>query len=216
MKKLFFIISLICAMASVHAQKTEKDVFSKEKLIWYGLDFSQARFVGQFDQGAGAAPATAQDIKQKYIPAWNKLVIDEPNKFDIKNFFRKPTVIYDIAPVEKNNDNINEDKLLDINEFSFTNPNSVVEKIVNGYSKGDNAEGLGLVFIVESVNKANVEMRVYVTYFDIASHQVIFSEKVTGKPRGIGLRNYWGGAVFDVMEMVEKYHYGVWKRKYLK
>lgn len=216
MKKLVVLLTFICAVTFVFAQNTGKDIFSKDSLIWCGLDFSMAKFVGQFDQGSGAAPVSALDLKQKYIPAWNILVVNEPKKFDIKGVFRKSTVIYDIGVTENSNGKINEDNLMSRNEFTFDDPGAVVEKIVGGYSKGENTEGIGLVFIVESISKASVEMSVYVTFFDIASQKVIFTEKVTGEPRGIGIRNYWAGAVYEILLIIEKKHYGIWKKKYAK
>ena len=91
MKKI--VLSLLLATASIgFAQFTAKDVFSAKSIVWFGLNFTEARMVGQFDQAMGAGPATASDLKNKWMPNWNGLIQSEPKNFKIAEAFKKNEV----------------------------------------------------------------------------------------------------------------------------
>lgn len=214
MKRIIFVIALFVSAHSLSAQQTTSDVFSGDDIVWYGLDFSNAKFVGLFDQAVGAGAASAYDLKTKHIPSWNTLILSEPSKYDIGKTFRKTNVYNDVRPVEKVNNKIDEDKMMTYNEFSFDNPEDVVKKSIRKYSGGDKSQGLGVVFIIESFHKDRQEAALYVTFFDIATKNLIFTERLIGKAKGIGLRNYWGGAIFNVLIQIQKTEFNAWKRKY--
>ncbi len=61
-------------------------------------------------------------------------------------------------------------------------------------------DGYGLVFIVESYSKTAVKGNIWVTFFHVPTKKVVFTKKMAGKASGFGVRNYWTGAVFDVMK----------------
>ncbi len=74
MKHLIILTAFIYIGLTSFAQKTAKDFLNGDEMVWYGLDFSHAKFVGSFDQGYGAAPASGSDIKAKYMSSWNMVV----------------------------------------------------------------------------------------------------------------------------------------------
>jgi len=215
MKKIIFYTMLMGTFFFAKSQATLSEIFSGDNIVWYGLDFTNSRFIGQFDQAVGAGPASAYDIKTKHIPSWNSLILSESTKYDIGKTFRKTSVYNDISPVEKVNAKIDEDKLMSYNTYSFSDAQSTVSNCVKKYSGGDQSSGLAVVFIVEYFHKDQQEASVYVTFFDIASKNVLFSEKIIGKAKGIGLRNYWGGAIYSVLTQIQKTEYAAWKKKYL-
>lgn len=201
---------------SAIAQNTAKDVFTKDQIVWYGLDFSKAKMIGAFDQGAGAAPASGSEIKAKYIPTWNTLILNEAPKYDLKRTFRKTEVYKDLSVVEKSNSKIDPDDFLTFNDYKFNNSNSIIETIINNYVNGDKTEGIGVVFIVEYFNKNETKASYYVTFFDIATKKVLFTEHMTGKAGGIGLRNYWARTIKDVLDQIDEGTYKSWKNSYGK
>lgn len=118
MKKI--VLCLLLATASVgFAQFTAKDVFSSKSIVWYGLNFTEAKMVGQFDQAMGAGPASASDLKNKWMPNWNGLIQSEPKNFKIAEAFQKNDVFYDVTPTEKANYAISTDDLMSFNAFKF-------------------------------------------------------------------------------------------------
>ncbi len=212
MKKLFFNL-LIAATGSMFAQNTAKDIFSANGIVWYGLNFSEAKLVGQFDQAAGAGAASSSDLKNKWIPSWNTLVVTEPQNFKLGEAFHKNEVYYDLAPTEKDNQGINLDNLMSYNPYSFTDAQKTAQKIISKLGTGDKKEGIGVTFIVESFNKSLEEASVYVTIFDIKTKTILVLDKITGKPKGIGLRNFWAGAIKHIIKQINDYNYNAWSKK---
>lgn len=216
MKTITFIFISMAISIQQKAQNKEGDVFTKDEIVWIGLDFSKAKLVGQFDQGAGVMPATGSDIKVKYIPAWNMLILNEQKKYNIGKAFRKIKVFNDIGIVEKSNSAIDVDNLITYNDYKFDNSNTTIQEIISGYSRGEKADGIGLVFIIESFNKPAERASLYVTFFDIATKKVLFTEKMIGKPGGFGLRNYWAGSIKNILNQIDDRAYKVWKKNSIK
>lgn len=212
MKKIILSLLMVSTLG-VFAQFTAKDVFSSKTIVWYGLNFSEAKMVGQFDQAMGAGPASGNDIKNKWIPQWNSLIMTEQKNFKIKEAFQKDEVFYDITPTEKQNQNINSDDLMSFNTYTFKDAQKTAKEIVSKLKGGEKTEGIGVTFIVESFNKSMDEAVVYVTVFDIKTKNVLILERMVGKPMGIGLRNFWAGAMKHVIKQITTDYYNLWKSK---
>ena len=203
MKKLFllsfFILSSIC---SIYAQ-SNAELFNSAKMVWFGVDMSRSKLVGV--EGF----TDPYDIQKRYVPAWNSLVLSEAEKYDVRKFFKKGEVVNDIIAVEAVNEKINPGEWVKMN--TYTLDKSEIAGMVKKY-KGTEKEGLGLVFIVESFDKFKESGFIYVTFFNIASKEVILTEKLTAKAGGFGVRNYWAKTIFGVMEQSEK-KMGAWKKQ---
>lgn len=212
MKKIIILILSVFTITSCINAQSAKDVFSTNEIVWYGLDFTKAKFVGQFDQGLGAMPASGLDMRNKWIPEWNALIPKEAKNFDLEETFRKDNVYYDIAPVNEVNSNI------DVNDCMSLNPGKIeksdIDAIIKKYKTGDKKEGIGLVFIIENFNKGYEMADVYVTFFDIATKKVLICEKTSGKVKGIGMRNYWAGAIKAILKQIDRVEYKIWKTRY--
>jgi hypothetical protein len=212
MKKLLSLSIIFIAALSMNAQSA-KDVFSKNEIVYFGLDFSKAKFVGQFDQGMGLGPATGSDMRNKWAGSWNDLIAKEQPKFDLRKTFRKDNVIYDLKSIYEINKKIDPDNCMSYNEGKIS-PNDVSE-MVKALSPDIKKEGIGLVFNVENFNKNTQMADMYVTFFDIATKKVLLTEKVSGKATaGVGIRNYWASGVKDVLKQIDENEYKNWKSKY--
>lgn len=210
MKKIVLSL-LIAASGSCFAQNTVKEVFSSNTMVWYGLNFSEAKMIGQFDQAMGAGPATASDLKNKWIPGWNNLIQTEQKNYKLKEAFKKDEIFYDIASTEKQNFSINTSELMSFNGFNFKDPQKTVSSIISKLKGGEKADGIGVTFIVESFNKTTDEASIYVAVFDIKTKNILILEKMIGKPMGIGLRNFWAGAVKHIIKQITTEYYNKWK-----
>lgn len=212
MKKI--ILSLLLAVSfGVFSQNTAKEVFTSNTIVWYGLNFSKAKMIGQFDQAMGAGAASGADLKNKWIPAWNSIILTEPKNFKIKEAFHKDDVFYDVTATEKLNANINSEELMTFNSYKFDDAQKTVKDIIAKLKGGEKTEGIGVTFIVESFNKSLDEAVFYVTIFDIKTKNVLIMERIVGKPVGIGLRNFWAGAVKHVLKQITTDYYKIWKLK---
>ena len=209
MKKIICFTLLIANVAITTAQDA-KSVFSATEIVQYGLDFTKAKFVGGFDQVGGAGAATGSDMKSKWIPSWNSLIQNEQPKYDLKKTFRKDNVYYDISSLNELNSKI------DVDACMVPNPGKIEKSDIEGMVKkytGEKKEGVGLVFIVENFNKGSQMADVYVTFFDIATKKVLLCEKESGKAMGIGMRNYWAGAIKAILKQIDEGDYKNWKNK---
>jgi hypothetical protein len=113
--------------------------------------------------------------------------------------------------VEKNNKAISPDDVMTYNSHSISREE--VSKIISKYDQGDKTEGLGLVFVVESFDK-NIPYGAYwVTFFDIKTKKVLFTERCAGTPIGIGLRNYWAGSLKNVLTDIREQKFKMWKKQ---
>lgn len=203
------IACLLLAGLNLKAQDASK-VFSATEIVWFGMDFTKAKFVGQFDQGMGAMPATGGDMRNKWIPQWNSLISTEQQNFDFKKALDKESVYYDIASVNTINSKINPDGCMDVNPGKIER--SAIDGMVKKYSATDKKEGVGLAFIVENFNKGAQVADIYVTFFDIATKKVLICEKMSGAARGVGMRNYWAGAIKAIIKELGSGTFKSWKK----
>ena len=200
-------IAFIGLSRPVYSQ-TAKVIFSSPEppVTYLGIDFSQARLIGD-------GSAIASDFKEKHFPGINQVVINEPKKYDIAKALQRSTITNDIAVTESINAKIEADK---ITASSGADDNrldaAAIANIVNSYDLSGKT-GIGLVFIVENLNKPAAKGTMYVTFIDMASRKVLFTERMTGKASGFGNKNYWARSVFAVLEQIEKSKYKEWKTR---
>jgi hypothetical protein len=204
MKKI--ILSLLVLASGTFAKAQDaKSALSATEIVWFGLDFTKAKFVGGFDQVGGAGVATGSDMKTKWIPGWNALILNEPQHFDFKKSFRKDNVVYDLKSMNELNSKIDVDACMAYNEGKIEM--SEIDGMVKKYKADVKKEGIGVSFIIENFNKGTQMADVYVTFFDIASKKVLICEKVSGKAMGIGMRNYWAGAIKAILKQIDATEY---------
>ena len=208
MKKLLTLFFLAGCIGLTAQDKSK--IFSNTELVWFGLDFTKATFVGQFDQGMGAAPANGLDMKNKFIPQWNNLIAGEQKKYDLKRAFRKDNIIYDMNSVNDLNAKIDVDVCMSFNPGKIER--SQIDEMVKKYSSGQK-DGVGLSFIIENFNKGTQTSSIYVTFFDIATKKVLLCERMEGKAMGVGIRNYWAGSIKHILDQIDEGAYKTWKGK---
>jgi hypothetical protein len=211
MKKLFIVLLLGVSVCAIAQKKySAKDFFAENTIVWYGIDYSKSRFVGSFAQFQDAGTIDGTTLKNKYFPGWNNLVLNERKKYDLARFFKKESVYYDLTPVEKINETTDADKVMQNNDYTLSE--SEISKMVARYKGGDKNEGIGVVFITESYNRAAESASYYVVIFDVASKKVLITDKFKEKPGGIGIKNYWASTILKTLEDVSK-NYDKWRSK---
>jgi hypothetical protein len=210
MKQLKTLIVLLF-VASIAVAQDRSDVFREDaKITWLGLDFSQAKLIGDREK-----LGSESDIRH-LIEAWNNLIVTEGEKFDIALAIDKKKIEKNIQPTLDNNASLDVLSMLSNAEKDYIHLNrDGVASIVSSYDfKG--ISGIGMMFNVESFSKLNEEASVWVTFIKLDTKEVLFSERVTGEPRGFGMRNFWGGALFMMMERIKKKEYPMWRKKYYR
>jgi hypothetical protein len=67
------------------------------------------------------------------------------------------------------------------------------------------------MFIMESMDKSSKQANMFVTFVDMASRKVLFTERMSGEAGGFGFRNYWVRPVSEVIEKIQKRKYKEWR-----
>jgi protein-arginine kinase activator protein McsA len=177
------------------------EVFTTKEITWCGLDFSHARL-------NGPGLETSSIVKDNLLSTWNETILKEKSKFNLRKFLRKKIVKYDMSAVNiLNNEVVSQG-------FNSSLDISQIGSIVKSYNI-NSSSGIGLVFNVESFDKASDRAWLYATFFDLSSKKILFTEKLTGKGKGVGSKSFWVNAMFDIFEQIAKKKYGMWKKQYI-
>lgn len=210
--KLVFACILVGTSTFLFGQKVD-DLFkqSDTEIVWLGVDFSKVQLVGDFSQFADAGKKSTVDIKDRYFPGWNGLILNERDKYDIKGMLRKEKLTYSIDMVSNLNSTAATEEMETDNPRKFSTQE--IEEHVRTYN-WESKNGIGIVFIAEVLNKAETEAWFHFAAIDLSTKTVLLTERMRGTPAGIGLRNYWAGAIYDVVKEIKNKKYKDWKSKY--
>lgn len=190
MKKGIFILTL-CLISITSFSQNHNRVKEANQVVWFGIDFSQMHLRG-VENSFNNIPA----IRDEFFEQWNLLVLQEKAKYDIAGAFRKETVYTQIATVLERNKQKDMNNLLSLDDYSL--PVDSIYRIVKNYDANYPAN-IGLLFIVESLDKVDMKVAIWVTFFDIHTKEILFARRVTGMPKGIGFRNFWAGGIYKVI-----------------
>jgi hypothetical protein len=213
MKKIF-LLGLIFSTYFLQAQ-TIQDFFADKAgtVTWLGIDYSHVKLAGEFTQFKDAGPISPEEIRDKYFPAWNTLMIQEASKYDFKGMFMLSALPSDLGLVTAVNAAADPGMMKDGNLNKFTCQD--ISGFIKNYAL-DGKEGLGIVLIADILNKTAESAGYFVTVFNMKSKEVLLCEYVTEKAGGIGIRNYWAGSLYNMVKDGKKSLYWAWKSKYSK
>lgn len=207
MKKIIILLSLSFLISNSTFSQTINDLFdskSEVKITWLGIDYSHVRLIGGFSQFNGSGENTAEDIQNKYFPAWNLFVFREADKYNIKKMLRKREVDINIDMVKELNEKA------DASEFNAHNaPNYSDEDIrefVNEY-KLSNIKGLGVIFIAEYLNKDKAKALYHYIVINNATNEILLHEKLIESAGGFGVRNFWARSFYSAIKRIGQKYY---------
>ena len=198
---LLFIITTIPIVSQSH-----KQVFDCKQIVFFGIDFSMASMIGPADFKSG------EEIRNTYFEAWNNILFSERKRYNLIKTFGKDSVDYDFSIVKERNKLPSPEKI--VTEVSSKISTDDIIKIISTYKTESYKDGTGLVFIVESFSKPDQKGNFYVVFFDIETKKVLLCEKLSEKPGGFGLRNYWIRTIYNGLDDIEDDLWDSWKEKY--
>ncbi|PZR30104.1 MAG: hypothetical protein DI538_23495 [Azospira oryzae] len=207
-KHIRFFLTVSVALILFSAKAQTSDLFDpKTSFTWLGIDFSQAKVIGERER-----IATDTQLKDM-IAAWNELMIKEASKYNVKKAFHKEQVTTDFSPV------ISHNEALDLSAVLVDNPTDegdfntgVINDIIQSYDFGS-LNGIGLMLNVERFSKPADKATIWFTFVNMDTKELLFTEQMTAPPAGRGVRNYWGSTVFLMLERIEKKEYPVWSKR---
>lgn len=226
MKKSLITSLLLLAVTFGNSQTAEDLFMSKDvEVTWLGVDFSHVKLIGDFSHGGklavpggygsvqfgdGTTLSTVY-IRDEYFPKWNKLIVTEDRKYDIRGMLRKGYISIDIGMLMKINANAATEDMEAYKTPFYTKEN--LEEFISEYNI-EKKEGIGVFFIAECLNKTEVEAYFHFVAINMKSKEILVYKRLRGKPQGAGLRNYWAGSIFHIIEEIRDRHYKVWKKRF--
>lgn len=210
MKTKFFTVIVLLALfcsGPASGQYSRPDIFKVYEITWYGCDFSLIRLIGR----EGFIDPVA--IKEIYFNEINNLVRYEPKKYDLKKTFSKQYVEIDLALVRERAKLVDVDQMVLETGEVYKFDEATVQAVISEYDLAGK-EGIGVVFIMESFNKAQDMGYMWVAFFDVVNGNVLLTEKMSGKAGGFGWRNYWAKTVYNVLKQIESKRYKAWMKSF--
>ena len=211
MKKLLLMCLLLICIVSAKAQ-TVQDLFhpGEVKISWLGVDFSHVKLIGNFAEFFEAGDKSTWQIRDIYFPSWNRIILEESAKYDIRGMLRTYDIYYDIDMIMDLNARAPLEEMESYNTPKFTGED--IESFVRDYNL-EGKEGIGVLFIAECLNKSAMEAYFHFVAINMVTGEVLLHERLRGEPKGFGLRNYWANSMYRIIKDIQYYYYGSWKSK---
>lgn len=194
-----FALLLLLNVKPVTAQTKEDITGGTAEITWLGMDFTQAKFIGAATQFKDAGEITNGEFRDKFIPGWNQLFINEEKKYDVAKVVHRTAIKHAMEVTEKANNAIKGD-------FFTNNPDDYMHldaEKVEGLVKKYNFQGktgIGLIFFIEGMSKGKDQASAWVAYVDMKGKKVLMSQHITGKAGGFGFKNYWAKAFYNILK----------------
>ncbi len=185
--------------------QTMADVMNnRTDITWVGLDFTAATFTPAMDF------IEVQNNVDLALARWNALLEQEPAKFDLGTALGSTRTKNNTTIMQVVNAGLSPHDLIQGSARPLDA--AKIPGMVAGYKT--EGEGVGVVFIVELFDKTAVQSIFHVTFFNMATKEVLHTERMVSKPGGFGLRNYWAGGVSNVLKAIKSDYAKMWKKRF--
>lgn len=208
-KNLFLLFSalFVFTVNTLFAQKKSDILNEATPMTYLGVDFSQTKVINDF-------ATTAADIKNRHFAGINQVIIGEPKKFDWPKYLDRGNITNDIAAVTAINEKVDEKNISSTSTADETHlKESDIQGMVNKYDLSGK-KGVGLVVIMESLSKPSEAASMYITFIDMASKKVLYTERMVEKAGGFGFRNYYASTIYKVMQTIKKSKLKSWRSSF--
>lgn len=169
-----------------------------QKITWYGIDFSHSWFINH------KAFNDADNLANHLVFDWNRIVVENKNKYNLKKFFNKSEVLYQIEPVMEENIASNIKARITDNRNPAVITIDSLQKIINNYNIKNPDTEVGLVLIAVSLDKIKKRGTYFVTFFNTTTKEILITQKIDGGPHGFGMIEYWSTTYFEVLKKAAK------------
>ncbi|MBN2668459.1 MAG: hypothetical protein JXR60_04445 [Bacteroidales bacterium] len=198
MKK-FLLLSLIIVLTKIYAQD---QIFKSKQLTFYGLDFTNAQFIGTFGFNQKAK------IQDFHFPDWNYMFEKERRKYNLSDAFRMKQINYDFSIVNKRNSEFDIYEKISDEDFDTELGEEDIRPILKAYAN-PNHKGLGLLMVVESMSYFKNLAVVWLCFFDSETGDSYLIKRIRGEAGGLNFRNWWARSFYNVLESA-KLNYPYW------
>lgn len=180
------------------------DFLKTREILWVGINFAKSKFTREgFDFN--------QETLQHHLQEWNRLILNDQKKYDIRMSFRKPIMKYDLSVVTKLNKSL---KVNDILTLFISSQHVHSDEQMSNYAASLELPATlpyALMFVVESFDTTVKTAAIWVVITKTDTHEVVLCEKFLKKPAGIGLRNYWARTFYNVFYDIQSDAFRRWE-----
>ncbi len=213
MKKITLIAFIILSFINIGRAQTADELFKPGRIRWLGIDYSHVKLIGDFSQFMGAGETTLASVRNTYFPAWNQLLVEEPEKYDLKSMLRKDDILFDLDMITAMNAKTPFETMEATKSPVYSKED--IQKLVRNYNTKENT-GIAAMFVAESMNKFLNEAYYHFIVIRLSDNEILIHQRLRGEPIGAGIRNYWAGSYLKVMKEIQKTYYPQWKATYVK
>ena len=164
-------------------------------IVYYGIDFTLVKFIGSSGFNDPA------HIVDEYFDRINQKIIMEQDKYDMGIFFRRRDFDIDLEMLSGRNRSVNPYDVVTNSNHSISEEQ--IRELVSTYNP-QAQEGIGLVIVMESLNKLRERGEMYFVLFDIKTKKVVHIRKESGEPSGFGITNYWMKPVYEAIKKLRR------------
>jgi hypothetical protein len=202
------LIIILCLCINSAFTQAFKDVFDANTTITYlGIDFTNVKVIGHQD-------GEVMDLVDRQFSGINQLVLDEPKKYELTKALKRDQVPSDLSFVKEKNKTTTVEKVVSTDQADEKHLTmDAVAGIVKGYNFGGK-KGIGFMIVMESMSKKSEKGSMYLTFVDMATSKVLYTERITENPGGFGIRNYWAKTIYGALHDMDKSRYKEWQREY--
>jgi hypothetical protein len=210
MNRKTIVLAVSILLSSSTFAQNKSDVFDPNtQITWLGLDFTGAKFIGDRER------LGSESDLHHLLDALNELMVKEADKYNVAAALKRNTVDIAIEITAEQNAGLDVLSMIssDGKDHIHLNPDAVQE-IISSYDFKEKS-GIGLMLNVESFNKLIEEGSFWVTFVNMATKEILFTERLTAPPSGFGMRNFWAGSVNGVLTKIKKKEFENWKKKHV-
>jgi len=205
MKKLLFILFVIIPGMMFPLEKNDGQ--QVPKMNFYGVDFTLVKTFGVKEEPGKVAKAF-EEI--------NKLIVSETKKYQYGNFFTKYIREIDQSKELKKIqfttfDNVSIDEAIYrariMNEAgmptyskTYKIDDAAVVALVKSFNTGKDI-GYGVLYVAELLDKEAGIGNYIAVCFNVKTKKIVFTDRVSGKAGGFGLRNYWASSLEKIFKL---------------
>lgn len=207
----FILLMLTCFFSfnsfNVNAQSA-KDVFNVDvPVTYYGVDFSKGHYFGEI----GTVDINEMiDLTNKI----NELIVKEAPKYNVAAAIQRTEISTKTDLTLTENASIDTKRFIVFSKDEDRLTEDAIKKAVAKYNV--NGKGIGIVFMVDLMDKSTAQTTVWVTFFNESNKKLLFTEKLVGKAGGFGFRNYWARSFYNIINDMKALKFKIWKAKYNK
>ncbi len=214
MKKILILIPILLIFITTYksfAQKPKKGIEYKKNInklvlsnaiVWYGVDFSRCKLTD------AKWIAKTSIIKDSKIPEWIAILNKEFDHEWISSKIKNKIITSDLNSIQMLYKTIKDSELVSFEAYSF--PIDSIALFVKYYQLPQ-ANGTGLVLIIESMNQPERYITGYWTFFDIQTREILYATKMKGLPGSrYGYTQYWKAGLEELYAYYFRNYYKVY------